>query len=237
MSEGVVGVLGGMGPEATVDLLRKIVASTRAERDQDHLRVLVDSNAKVPDRTAAALGEGPSPVPALVESAALLARAGASFVVIPCISAHLFLDEVRARVDVPIVSILDVVAEAVRAARPAPRTVGLLGTTGTIKGGLFAARLAREGVASLVPDAAGQARVMAAIYDVKKAAPPRPRAALTADLVREAEALAARGAEAIVAACTEVQLALSAGDLRVPYFDAVLLLARAAVARAGGRLA
>jgi aspartate racemase len=237
MSEKVVGVLGGMGPEATVDLLAKIVRSTRAERDQDHLRVLVDVNPKVPDRTAAVLGEGPSPLPALVESARLLARGGADFLVIPCVSAHLFLDELRARVDVPIVSMLDVVAEALQASRPAPRTVGLLGTTGTLRGGRFAARLAADGVASITPGPAEQERVMAAIYDVKKRAPPRPRAAITADLVAVADALVRRGAEAIVAACTEIPLALGAEDLAVPYLDALLALARAAVVRAGGELA
>jgi aspartate racemase len=235
MSEKVIGVLGGMGPEATVDCLRKIVHSTRAERDQDHLRVLVDSNAKVPDRTAAILGRGPSPVPALVASARLLERAGADFVVVPCVSAHVFLEEVRAQVRVPILSMFDVVAEAVAAMEPRVRVVGLLGTTGTINAGLFQRRLSLAGIDAIVPDEAGQARVMAAIYDVKDAAAARPRAAITADLVAAAEALAARGAQAIVAGCTEVPLALAQEDLRAPYVDSVLALARAAVLRAGGR--
>jgi aspartate racemase len=237
MSEKVVGILGGMGPEATLDCFGKLLRSTRAERDQEHLRVLIDSNSKVPDRTAAILGKGPSPVPALVESALLLGRAGADFLIIPCVSAHVFLDEVRARVDVPIVSMFDVVAEAILAARPAVRTIGLLGTTGTIRGGLFQNRLARDGIAALVPDDADQDRVMRAIYDIKNLAPSRPRSACTADLVGEAEGLVARGAQAIVAGCTEIPLALRQENLRVPYFDSVLVLARAAVARAGGTLA
>lgn len=234
MAEKIVGILGGMGPEATLDCFAKILRSTRAERDQDHLRVLVDSNAKVPDRTTAILGKGPSPVPALLESARALARAGADFIVIPCVSAHVFLEEVRAGVEIPILSMFDVVAEAI-ARRPELRRVGLLGTTGTITGGLFQRRLARDGVETIVPAGAEQERVMAAIYDVKKAAPGRSRAAITADFVSVAEALAARGAQAIVAGCTEVPLALAQEHLRLPYFDSVLALARAAVLEAGGR--
>jgi aspartate racemase len=236
MAEKVVGILGGMGPEATLDCYAKILRSTRAERDQDHLRVLVDGNAKVPDRTAAILGKGPSPVPALVESARGLARAGADFIVIPCVSAHVFLDEVRVRCAIPILSMFDVVAEAIARA-PQIRRVGLLGTTGTIAGGRFQERLARSDVATLVPSDAEQSRVMAAIYDIKKASPPRSRAAITADLVAVAESLSVRGAQAIVAGCTEVPLALGQEHLRLPYFDSVLVLARAAVLEAGGRLA
>jgi aspartate racemase len=88
-----------------------------------------------------------------------------------------------------------------------------------------------------VPGDAEQSRVMAAIYDIKKAAPPRSRAAITADLVAVAESLSVRGAQAIVAGCTEVPLALGQEHLRLPYFDSVLVLARAAVLEAGGRLA
>jgi aspartate racemase len=237
MSEKVVGILGGMGPEATLDCFGKLLRSTRAEKDQEHLRVLIDCNSKVPDRTTAILGKGPSPVPALVASADGLARAGADFVIIPCVSAHMFLEEVQRQVAIPIVSMFDVVADALGAMRPPPRTVGLLGTTGTVTGGGFQRRLARDGIQTLVPDEAGQARVMAAIYDVKNAAAQRSRAAITADLVEVAATLLARGAQAIVAGCTEIPLALAQRDLEAPYVDSVLALARAAVVRAGARLA
>ena len=236
MSEKVVGILGGMGPEATLDCFGKLLRSTRAEKDQEHLRVLIDSNSKVPDRTAAILGKGPSPVPALVASANGLAHAGADFIIVPCVSAHMFLEEVRAQVDVPIISMFDVVARAILEARPAMRTLGLLGTTGTIRGGRFQKRLARDGITVIVPDDAGQERVMAAIYDIKNLAPSRPRSAITAELAAAAEALVSRGAQAIVAGCTEIPLALHQEHLHVPYFDSVLVLARAAIVRAGGTL-
>ncbi len=237
MTEKIIGVLGGMGPEVTANCYREIIRATHARRDQDHVRVLIDSNSKVPDRTKAILSEGPSPVPALVESARLLGRSGADFVIIPCVSAHAFLEEVRAAVEVPIVSMCDVVAEAVEREVPPIRTVGLLATSGTVRGGFFQERLRASGVATLVPDPGEQERVMSVIYGIKDETATRPRTALTADLVAVAEALVRRGAQAIVAGCTEIPIALAQEHLRVPYFDSVRVLARAAVVRAGGRLA
>ncbi len=235
MGEKIVGVLGGMGPEATHDFFGKLIRSTRASKDQEHLRVLIDNNTKVPDRTAAVLGRGPSPVPALRGSLETLARAGAAFAVIPCVSAHVFLEDLRRDSPLPILSIFDVVARAVVEA--GVRRVGLVGTTGTVRGGFFQARLALDRIETLVTDEAGQERTMAAIYDIKNLNPPRPRSAMTADLVSVSEGLVRRGAGGIVAGCTEIPLALSQRDLDVPYFDAVLLLARAAVVEAGGALA
>jgi aspartate racemase len=110
---------------------------------------------------------------------------------------------------------------------------GLLGTTGTVRGGLFQARLAKERIRTIVCDDKAQETVMAAIYDIKKGTPDRSREAVTADLIAAAESLIARGARGIVAGCTEIPLALSQSDLSVPYFDALLHLARAAIRLAG----
>lgn len=95
MSEKVIGILGGMGPEATLDCFAKIIQNTPAKKDQEHLRIIIDSNPKVPDRTAAIIGNGESPVPLLVEGCRSLQRAKADFIIIPCVSAHFFLAEVR----------------------------------------------------------------------------------------------------------------------------------------------
>ena len=116
MNQNVIGMLGGMGPEAALNCFAKIIANTPAQKDQDHLQVIINSNPKVPDRTAAILGRGPSPVPAMVAGIEALERAGAGFVIIPCVSAHVFLDALRAAVRLPILSIFDAVAEAGMAA-------------------------------------------------------------------------------------------------------------------------
>lgn len=236
MKQKVIGVLGGMGPEATLDCFAKIIEHTRAKTDQDHLRVVIDNNPAVPDRTAAIIGKGESPVPALVKGCRVLARAGADFVIIPCVSAHFFLDAIRRQISLPVLSIFDVVAEHITASHPEVKTVGLLGTTGTVNGGLFQKRLAAAGIQTLVPDDTVQSKIMAAIYDIKNSRPSRSRSEITADLIATAESLISSeptGASAIIAGCTEIPLALGQEHMAVPYIDSLDILARAAVLRAG----
>lgn len=233
MAEKTIGILGGMGPEATLDLFGKIIANTPAVRDQDHLRIVIDSNPKVPDRTAAILEGGESPVPAMRAGIAALRRAGADFVVIPCVSAHFFLDALQAESGLPILSMFDVTAEHIRQHHAHIRSVGMLATTGTLKGGRFRGQLEQSGVATLSPESADQERVMAAIYAIKGAAGAQDREAIRTEIRAVAGRLIRRGAQGIVAGCTEIPLVLRPGDLAVPVFDTLLLLARAAIAAAG----
>ncbi|MBT8370857.1 MAG: amino acid racemase [Deltaproteobacteria bacterium] len=236
MSTKTIGILGGMGPEATLDCFSKIIKNTPAQIDQDHLRVVMDSNPKVPDRTAAIIGDGESPVAVIVDGCAALERAGADFIIIPCVSAHFFFTEIQQQAHLPILSIFNAVAESIIRDYPGIRTVGLLATTGTIKGGLFQNRLAREKIKTIVPDGPLQSKIMAAIYDLKNARPSRTRPEITADLVAVADKLISQkenGAQAIIAGCTEIPLALKKKNLAVPYFDCLTILARAAIIRAG----
>jgi len=235
MTGRTIGILGGMGPEATVDCFAKIIRHTPAKTDQEHLHVIIESNPAVPDRTAAITGRGPSPVPALVAGCRMLQRAGADFIIIPCISAHFFLEDIRRQIRLPLLSIFDAVAEHIAAHHPQINTVGLLATTGTVRGGRFQQRLAAGGIQTLVPDDARQAEIMAAIYDIKNARPSRRRDEITIALTAAAESLTTRqpaAAQAIIAGCTEIPLVLGQQQLSVPYIDSVDVLARAAVQRA-----
>jgi aspartate racemase len=233
MKEKTIGILGGMGPEATVDCHARIIQNTPAKTDQQHLRVVIDSNPKVPDRTAAITGKGPSPVPVLVNGCRALQAAGADFIIIPCVSAHFYLAEIRRQVKLPILSIYDAVADTISSDHPDIRTVGLMGTSGTISGGLFQKRLAAANCKTIVPDDRQQAKVMAAIYDIKNSAAPRSRKQITLDLVAVALSLVSEGAQGIIAGCTEIPLALAQQHLSVPYFDALTILARAAIIEVG----
>jgi aspartate racemase len=236
INEKVIGILGGMGPEATLDCFGKIIKNTPAKNDQDHLRVVIDSNPKVPDRTAAIIGEGESPAGIMVQGCRILEKAGADFVIIPCVSAHFFLKELQSQINLPILSIFDAVAETIAEYHPNLKKVGLMATSGTVSGGLFQKRLADSGIETVIPDDKGQARIMAAIYDIKNAQATRSRADITADLISVAQNLITYGAhkaQGIIAGCTEIPLALNQEHLPVPYFDSLLLLARAAIQRAG----
>ena len=232
----VIGILGGMGPAATLDCFGKIIKNTAATSDADHLRVVMDSNPAIPDRIAAILGDGESPVPALLAGCRGLEKAGADFIIIPCVTVHFFLPQVQAESPLPILSIFDAVAEAIQADLAGAKTVGLMGTSATVESGLFQKRLAEDNIHTLVPDRAQQSKIVAAIRDIKDSRPPRTRAAITRDLVATAGSLIHRtphGAEAIVAGCTEIPLALGQKDLPVPYFDSLTILARAAICFAG----
>ncbi|HOI54693.1 MAG TPA: amino acid racemase [Phycisphaerae bacterium] len=227
-----VGIIGGMGPEATCLLFQRIIRATPARRDQDHLHVIINCDPSVPDRTAALVAGGESPVASLVASAQLLERAGAHLLAMPCVTAHAFVEPVRRAVGVPLVSLVEETARAVNEQCGHARCVGLLATDGTVRSGVFGCLGERRRL--IVPEAAQQAEVMAAIYGprgVKTVGPnaeaSRRMAAVAADLVR-------RGAEAIVAGCTEVPLALAAGDVAMPLMDTLDVLARAVVREATG---
>jgi len=236
MTDKTIGVLGGMGPEATLDCFGKIIKNTPAKTDQDHLRVVIDSNPAIPDRIAAIVGDGESPVPALIAECRVLEKAGADFIIIPCVTVHVFLSEIQAHSQLPILSIIDAVAEAVCRKIPEARTIGLMGTIATIKGGLFQKRLAEENINTLLPDSAAQAKIIDAIKDIKDIRSPRTRSKITTDLIKAAQSLIDKkpeGARAIIAGCTEIPLALGQEHLPVPYFDSLTILARAAVRHAG----
>jgi len=233
MAEKTIGILGGMGPEATLDLFAKIIAHTPAARDQDHLRVVIDSNPKVPDRTDAILRGGESPVPAMRAGIDALKRAGADFVVIPCLSAHFFLDELQRDAGLQILSMFDVAAEHIRAHHPNIRKVGMLATNGTLQGGRFRERLQVSGIETLTPAGSDQERVMVSIYKIKGAPGGRGRSAIAAEIREIAGRLLRRGVQGVVAGCTEIPLVLKPGDLDVPVFDTLTLLARAAIVAAG----
>jgi aspartate racemase len=225
----VIGVLGGMGPEATVDLLQRIVLHTPAEDDADHLHILVDNNPRLPSRIRHLSGTGPSPAPALVAMARGLVSAGADFLAMPCNTAHFYYAEIQAAVPVPVLHIAEEAVAALRAARPEVRRVGLLGTTPTVSQGLYTGPLRRNGMSPLLPCSADQETVMGVIAAVKGGHKgTRERQAL----LGVARTLIASGAEALIAACTELPLILRRPRLGVPYLDATDTLARAAVRRA-----
>lgn len=223
----LVGVLGGMGPAATADFYRKLIAATPAQRDQDHLPVLIHSVPQIPDRAASFLHGAPSPAPMLAQIARQLQAGGASLIVIPCNTAHLWHDAVAQAVQVPVLHIVDPVLQALEAALPGARpvTVGLLGTEATVQGRLYPQRSAgAPRWRWLVPRAAEQrGQVDAGIRAVKAGELERGAVLLQA----AASALVARGAQALVYACTEIPLVLQQAE--VPAFDATRLLAECTV--------
>jgi aspartate racemase len=231
-----IGVLGGMGPEASAYFFGRLIQATEAASDQDHVPVILYSLPQTPDRTAAILHGGPSPLPYLRRGLQTLSRAGADFAVMACISVHYFYPRLAARSPLPLLNLLEESLAEAKKLRPALRTIGLIATTGTVRSGIVADMFAPAGIKVMVPSARDEKRVMAAIYGkngVKAGITKgRPREILL-EVARE---LVRRGAGAVMAGCTEVPLVLRASDLPVPFIEPLAIGARAAVKRAGARL-
>ncbi len=223
----VVGIIGGMGPEATADLFLKIVKSTPAAKDQDHLRIVVDNNPEIPDRTAFILGKGADPRPLLIETARNVEKMGADFMVIPCNTAHYFHGDIQSAVRVPVLHIMKEVAKMLSGKI---QRAGILASTGTLRTRLYEDHLTQVGIASVVPAGGDQEDVMAAIYGVKAGDLKKGRELA----LRAGEKLVAQGAQAVIAGCTEIPLVLHDGDLAVPVVDATKVLAEACVRVAFG---
>ena len=152
MKEKTVGIIGGLGPEATVDLMRRVIQATPAGDDQDHIRMIVDCNPKVPSRMKAILeGTGENPAPYLVTMAKDLAAWGADFLVIACNTAHLYFDRIQEAVPIPVLNMIDLTVDHVVTENPAIRKAGLLASWTVIRPGLYEAAFEKRGVALLHP--------------------------------------------------------------------------------------
>ncbi|HAR36567.1 MAG TPA: hypothetical protein DCR87_06670 [Acidobacteria bacterium] len=230
------GILGGMGPEATARFFELIIKNTAAAVDQEHLRIIIYNFPQIPDRTRAVLYGGENPVPWMVTGLKVLEKAGAELVAIPCLTAHYFLPELRRRSRLPL---LDLVAETVRwttSSLPGLKTVGLLATEGTVATRIFHKAFARRRVRLLEPSAAGQKKIMEAIYGrkgIKAGFTGSGPARLLQEAARE---LINRGTEAIIAGCTEIPLVLKPDRLPLPLIDPMNIGARALIVKAGGRV-
>ena len=229
----IAGVLGGLGPDATVHFMARVLELTPAESDQDHVRLIVDQNPQVPNRQRAILGhaEESDVRTSLADMAAGLERAGADFLVMPCNAAHAFADDIVAAVQIPFVSIIDATLE--RLPEDA-RRVGVLETPACRDARLYGAALDARGIVGITLDDDDCRALMELAYRIKVGE--------RGDDVRTgmqalAEALVARGADALIAGCTEIPLVLEDDDVSVPLLSSTDALALRTIALARGEQA
>ncbi len=226
MSERIIGIVGGMGPEATADFFREITRLTPAVRDQDHVKVLIYSNPTIPDRTRAILNGTDDPLPALIETGRKLESAGAGILAIPCNTAHFFLPQMQAAVRIPILNMIEEALLELRRIAPGAVAAGLLASSGTIRSRVYESFPDRAALRILTPAVEDQEKVQSAIYDIKAGVP--------ADSARRifeaaAHALMKRGADIIIHGCTEIPLAFQSTDPEHPCLNPTRVLAQAAV--------
>jgi len=223
-----IGILGGMGPMATVDLFAKIVQSTPASVDQEHLRIIIDNNPQVPSRVNAIMHAGESPMAQLTSSAQVLEKAGVDFIVMPCNTAHHWIQELQRSVKVPILNMIT--CAAAYAAERYPRLSGrilLLATIGTVHVRLYQNAFRDVGMLLEVPTPAEQKIVDAAIDAVKAGQiENNPWLAQLDEIVRK------HAAEAVLAGCTEIPLVFPHLKANFTRLDATAILAEMAVQQA-----
>lgn len=220
-----IGILGGMGPEATALLLRLIIEATPAGKDADHLPVSLYSLPQIPDRTAAILHHGPSPVPLVKHGLEVLARTPAAFVLIPCNTIFHFYREFAENAPLPVVHLIRAVSLALQSdpRHKRQRTVGILATSGTRQAAVYDRFLNAEGFRVVYPSAEMQASLMQAIYAIKGGERRVEEAKAAARALREA------GAEKIILGCTELSIIydqLQHDDL---FVDSLRVLARVGI--------
>ena len=221
-----LGILGGMGPLATADLYRKIVLLTRADSDNEHIRVYIDGNARIPDRTAAILSGGADPMPEMRSSLRHLELCGADCIIMPCNTAHYYLPRLQAETEIPFISMLTETAKTCARAHPG-ETACILATRGTLASGLYENALSKEGVSFFLPGEGQRDVLMYAIYDCVKGG--RPLDAAREPMKGLLRDLRAKGADYFVLGCTELPIAVRELALEGPFVDSTVELAKAAI--------
>lgn len=231
-----LGILGGMGPEATVCFYSHIIKNTAAGTDQEHMRVVIWADPEVPPRTDAIFRGGESPVPALKEGVRRLKEAGADFIAMPCITAHYYYKETAEETGIPFLSLLEETAAFIKRRMPEIHRVGLLGSSGTVNSGIFHCALEGAGLEVLVPEEEEQEKVMEAIFGREGIKAGYTEGKSREAIVGLAGKFIERGSQAVIAGCTEIPLVLRDGDIPVPLVDPMLVTARRCIEYAGCKL-
>ena len=219
--EKVAGVLGGMGPEATVDFMSKVIARTNAinkangktSADQDHIRLLVDHNPRIPNRHDAIKGVGEDVGAYMADMGTRLENAGADFLVMVCNTAHAFQADIEQAIQIPFVSIIDEVINELKNTQPPNTKVGLMAAQGCLDAELYQKALSHAGFQIVLWSDAELADFMNTVYQIKSG---NTDEKIQQAMLALANTLIDKGAEVILAGCTEIPLVLHQDSLSVP---------------------
>lgn len=228
MKKKTIGIIGGMGPLATADLFTKIIRSTKARTDAEHIHIIVDNDPSIPDRTEFILHGGVSPVEAIIRSARFLRDSGADLLVMPCNAAHSFIHELASSVDIPILDMIELTSAHL--CENKIKRACLFAVDGTVKTGVYSRACEKRGVELMLPDPDLQREVMNVIYKGVKAGDETYDPTVLQNGIDE---LTVRGAQAIILGCTELPPAVELYGIKGNFIDPTLILARAAVREAG----
>ncbi len=224
-----IGILGGMGPEATIALMQRILAGTSAKDDADHVPLLVDMNPQVPSRIQHLIEQtGPNPGPVMADMAARLERAGAEALILPCNTAHYYAHYITDRVAIPFLNMPEMTAALLAEKLNSGASVGILASPATNQTGLFQTLLAQHDLRTLWPQ--DETAVLDSIRRIKNVGPSEQDIKTLQD---KADEMVQAGAGAILIGCTEFSLISDRITGPVPVVDALNVLVEATLQFAG----
>ena len=224
-----LGILGGLGPMSSVYFYEMLTEHTLAERDQDHLNILLSSRADTPDRTDFITGRSEqNPLYTMQSEVSRLIGAGADIIAIPCNTAHYFYDHISEAASVPVINIIRQTAIFCR--REGVSKAGVLATEGTVQSGAYSSVFELAGIECLTPDAEGQRIISDIIYgQIKKGISPDMEAFMSV-----ANGLKRDGCDRLILGCTELSLLKRQGGLDTDVFiDSLEVLAYSAIKMCG----
>lgn len=216
-----IGILGGMGPEATAELFNRIIDNTPARGDKDHVNIVIINDPQIPDRTKYLLGRGENPIPKLVENLHKLKLAGADVAVIPCMTAHAFISDLQQVSPIPIINAIYLVDKYLNTNHPGLNGIGLLATKGSYKSKVFQSHLSNEVV---IPNNTDQDALMEVIYGTNGIKAGNTNLGQVKKIINIIEKLG--NIEAVIAGCTELSLVMQQSSISIPIIDPVTVLAK-----------
>ncbi len=231
MDNRILGVMGGLGPIATAYFMELVINMTQANTDQENVDMIIYNFPSIPDRTGFILGKSEnSPLPGMLKIGRSLASQGASFIAIPCVTAHYFYRELESEISVPVIN---GVAETVAILKEkGVKKAGIMATDGTIATRLLSDELSRAGIEPIIPDKSAQEDVMHLIYQNVKAGK-----TIEMDRFRRVQQkLVGNGAEVIILGCTELSLIKRGCNIGGGFIDVMEVLAQQSVLRCGKQL-
>ena len=226
-----VGIIGGMGPAATLDLFNKILKATPAKKDQDHIHIIIDNFPQIPDRTAFLLGKGENPLPYLLKSVRTLEKANVDVLCMPCNTAHYFVEDIRKATPLPFISIVESTLNEIKSSFENSKNIGLLATDGTIIGRVYHKVFEVEGYKIITPLEEKQHEVMKIVYSIK-AGRIEENVQTFEEIIEHMKFL---GSEVVILGCTELPILLKYFEPSIPVIDATSCLAKEIVNFATGR--
>ncbi|PKH11398.1 aspartate/glutamate racemase family protein [Planomicrobium sp. MB-3u-38] len=232
MEKKTLGIVGGVGPLATMFIGEMIVRRTKAAKDQDHVNSIITNNTRIPDRTAFIMGRSDdNPVPVMIDDMAKLSSIGAEIIIIPCNTAHTFYDELQMGSPVPVIHMIRETMK--RAAQQGAVKVGVLATTGTVTSKVYQQAANEYGLEPVLPSPEIQEKVMSIIYDNVKAGKNADKDTWS-EIVNHMEN---QGCDRVVLGCTELSIVKKEINLPDFYLDSLIVLAETAILSCGYELA